>query len=449
MSSLNLLFGFINSRWHEKFSREKMLKLQDKKFRKILKYAYKNSKFYRDLYSSSGLKESELDSIEIEKIPTVEKDFMMEKLDDVFTVDDITKDELLTFIKTNKNPTDLFKNKYHVAHTSGTTGTQGVFIYSKQEWNGFYPYITKTFDFNFKRKKTVYIGGIDGHNATLSFSAWLSKSIMKLFCNLLIININEPIEKVVEKLNEFQPDLLGGFFNEHKILAYQQKKGLLKIKPTTIVNCGEAVIPYEKEFIEKEFNAPLNNLYGFAECLIAGIGRSDYDGIYLMDDLALIELKKDHILLTNLFNKTQPIIRYRINDILTLKENKNNKTPFTVVENIIGRNENVIWFRNKKGKLDSIHPFLLVGLYIEGLIKFQVVLKNEEFFNFLAVIDEKNKERIIEDIKNKIDGILNLKNFSNVKYKILIVNDITLDKKTGKYNFIIGADKLKNPINSL
>lgn len=449
MSSLHLLNGFIKSRLHEKMSRKQMLKLKEKKFRTILKYAYKNSKFYHNLYNSFGIKEPDLKKINIEKIPVINKKQFMDNMDDVFTVKDIKKEELLNFLKTNKNPTDLFKNKYHVAHTSGTTGTQGIFIYNKKEWNSFYPYITKTFDFNFRRKKTVYIGGIGGHNATLSFSAWLSKGIMKLFCNLLIININEPIDEVVNKLNEFQPDILGGFFNEHKLLAHQQKKGLLKITPATIVNCGEAVIQHEKKFIEEVFKAPLNNLYGFAECLITGIGRNEYDGIHLMDDLALIEIKKDHILLTNLFNKTLPIIRYRINDILTLNKNKFENTPYTVIENIIGRTEDLIWFRNENGKLDSLHPFLFVGLYIEGLIKFQVVLKNEESFSFLAVIDEENNDRIIRDIKNKIDGILSLKKFTNIKYKIELVKDIPIDKKTGKYKFIIGVDKLENPLKSI
>jgi len=133
-----MIRSFFELKIHEGYSRQKILTLQDKKLRKILKYAYKNSKFYHDLYASNGIDEKDLDTIELEKIPTIDKNILMQHFNDVLTVDDLTKKELLEFIDESKNPNDLFKNKYHVIHTSGSSGKVGIFVYTKKEiktWN--------------------------------------------------------------------------------------------------------------------------------------------------------------------------------------------------------------------------------------------------------------------------------------------------------------------------
>lgn len=437
MSSLQMIKSYFEFRLHETYSRKKILKIQNKRFRKILKYAYKNSKFYHDLYSKNGIKEDDLDSIPIEKIPTTNKDMIMKNFDNVLTVNDITIKIIENFIDKNKKPTDLLNKKYHVLHTSGTSGNQGIFIYSKKDWAKIYPYIVKTFNFTFRKKKTAYVGCLGGHFVALSFVSRLDKGISGLFCKLKIIDINKPTEEIVKELNEYQPDVLGGFFNQLKILAQYQRKGDLSIHPEVIVNCSEPVIPKDKLFIENTFNAPLNNLYGFAECFISGVGRSNDPGIYLFDDKVLIEIKDDHILATNLFNKTQPIIRYRVNDFLKVNKNPPGNYPFTLIDSVIGRVESLIWFENRYGKMDSLHPFLFVVFYVKGLDKYQVVVKDETSFEFLAVIKKENREEIIKNIKKELDKILMLKNFDNVTYKIKIVDDIPFDKKSGKYKLVV------------
>lgn len=432
-----MIYSYLQLRIHEKYPREKILKLKEKRFRNIIKYAYKKSKFYRELYTAHGISERDLGNISIEGLPTTNKEILMNNLDDVLTVSDITKEELVDFISENKIPNYLFMSKYHVINTSGTSGNQGIFVYSKKDWDSIYPYIATTFSFTFKRKKTAYVGCLGGHYAALSFVSWLDKGIPGIFCNLKIIDINKPIENIIKELNDFQPDLLGGFFNQLKILAQYQEKGDLSIHPEVILNCSEPVIPHDKIFIENIFKASLNNLYGFAECLISGVGKSKDPGIYLFDDKVLIEIKKDHILVTNLFNKTQPIIRYRVDDFLTLHNNLSSTCPYTLIDSVVGRVESMIWFENADGKLDSLHPFLFVVFFVKGLDKYQVVVKDDKSFDFLAVITDKDNKKVIDLIKKELDKILKTKNFTNVTYSIKLVNDIPVDEKSEKYKLVV------------
>jgi len=441
MSNFTIVRSFLESKIHEKLSRKSILRLQEKKFRKMLNFAYKHSKFYHDLYTSKGITKNDLETINIDKLPTVDKDTFMDNFDDIITVDDVSKKEVVDFFDKSTNPNELFKNKYHVIHTSGSSGKLGIFVYMRKEWDTFFPYITKLFDFNFRKNRSSFIGATGGHFTGNSFISWSVKGLPGFFCKPLILDVNEPIDDIVKKLNDFQPHILGGYFNALKVLAQKQEDGVLKVKPRIITNCGEGINKKDKEYVEKVFNAPISNLYGFAECVVAGFGSNEYNGIYLMDDICLIEIKEDHILLTNLFNKTEPIIRYRIDDYVKLKEDKKKLLPFTLVDDIVGRAEFVIWFENDRGNMDFIHPLIFTDFYVRGLDKLQLFIKDKKSFEFRAVINERNKNRVINDIKDKLDKLLAEKNFTNISYSIKIVDDLPVDKKTGKFKLIMKEEQ--------
>jgi len=441
MSFFTLVRSFLISYINEYRSSESLRRLQEKKFRKLLKYAYNNSRFYRNLYIDAGIREQDISTISIEDIPSIDKEQLMDHFDDVITVDNVIKHDVLDFLESSKNPNDLFKNKYHIIHTSGSSGKLGIFVYNQKEWDMFLPYITKAFGFRFAKKRASFLGAAGGHFTGVSFSAWMDKGFTRFFSKPLILDINESVNNIVKKLNEFQPDILGGYFNGLKVLAGQQKNGQLHIHPHSIVNCGEGIIPKDKQYIESVFNSSMANLYGFAECIIVGVGRREYGGIALFDDIALIEIKEDHILLTNLINKTLPIIRYRIDDYLKQKSSRGLKIPYTIIDDIIGRAEFIIWFENSDGEMDFIHPLIFTDFYVKGLDKLQFVIKNKKSFDFLAVITSKNKEEVVNKIKEKLDQLLAKKNFTNVTYKIKIVNTLSIDKKTGKFKLILKKEK--------
>ena len=437
MSSLTMVRSFLQSRYYEHLSRKRLLKIQERKFRRIVRYAFDHSPFYRELYKSEGITRVDLKTIPFDKLPSITKDMVMEHFDDVSTDSDVIKSEVLDFLAQSKDPNELFKGKYHVVHTSGSSGKIGVFVYSKREWDHLFPYITKSYVFQFSKKKSVFLGATGGHFAGVSFSSWMSKGFSKLFTETLILDINEPTDVIVEKLNAFQPDIVGGYFTGLKVLAEQQQKGNLRIHPSLLVNCAEGnIIPHQKEYITNVFHAPMNNNYGFAECIIVGVGRDEYDGILLRDDLALIEFFEDHILVTNLFNKTQPLIRYRIDDCLKQKKSLL-KYPFTLVENVVGRSEFIINLENDQGVMDYIHPLIFTDFYVKGLSGLQLVIKDKKSFDVRVVIAEKEREPVIQAIKKKLDEWLAVKHFTTVTYTIQVVDVLPVDPKTGKFKLIV------------
>jgi len=153
--------------------------------------------------------------------------------------------------------------------------------------------------------------------------------------------------------------------------------------------------------------------------------------------LFLVEIRKDHALITNFYNKTQPLIRYKINDFFEEKIDACVKMPFTLVDNIVGRSEAMLWLENNEGKMDFIHPIVIVEFYVNGLEKFQIVVKDKKSFEFLAVITDADKEQVVNKIRETLDKILLEKNFTNVRYHVKFVDDLSVDPKTGKFKLIV------------
>ena len=86
--------------------------------------------------------------------------------------------------------------------------------------------------------------------------------------------------------------------------------------------------------------------------------------------------------------------------------------------------------------MDFIHPIVIAEFFVKGLDRLQIVVKDKNSFDFLAVISLKNKESVVVKIKEELDKLLTSKNFTNVRYQIKIVADLSVDPSTGKFKLI-------------
>ena len=87
--------------------------------------------------------------------------------------------------------------------------------------------------------------------------------------------------------------------------------------------------------------------------------------------------------------------------------------------------------------MDFIHPLIFTDFYVKGLDKHQIVIKDKKSFIFKAVINSKDKNTVVNNIKLKLQKLLSDKNFSNVKFKIETVKELKADDKTRKFKLIV------------
>jgi phenylacetate-coenzyme A ligase PaaK-like adenylate-forming protein len=146
---------------------------------------------------------------------------------------------------------------------------------------------------------------------------------------VLRVPVTTPIDELVGRLNHFRPQSLNGFPSTMALLAEEQRAGRLRITPELISTSSELLTPETAARIEDAFGVRPFNLYATTEGLW-GADCAEHDGIHLFEDMTLVEnvdargeavpdgRPGAQLLVTNLCNFTQPLIRLAVADSVTI-----------------------------------------------------------------------------------------------------------------------------------
>lgn len=231
-------------------------------------------------------------------------------------------------------------------------------------------------------------------------------------------------------------------------IAGAQMEGKLHINPQVINTGGELLTPQQKTAAQEAFGVEPRSIYGASESVIIGAETAYNDGMYLFNDWNIMETLDDrddpvsskaygHGVLTNLYNYVLPLIRYRMDDVLSIDRNPvNKKLPFEVIEGIEGRTEDFLQF-NTDGTKIAIHPLVFVEFYVEGLRQIQVIKQREDYF-IARISLNGNHDGTIEAVRHRLQEILNHQQAAGkVSFDIEVVDQIPNDPLTGKYKLVV------------
>lgn len=456
MNYFSLLLNLYQLKRNTIKSREQIKRLQNKKLKQILKYAYKHSKYYSKTFKKAGITEENIDTLPLHLFPTVDKSVLMRHFDELVTTSDLKQKELRKFDERESVEKSIFKNKYHLVHSSGSTGKPVYFVYDDNAWNYMLLGIIRAalWDMSMlqilkllaQKPKIMYIAATDGRYGG---AMAVGDGIKGIHASQLFIDINAPLTQWKQSIKKFKPNIIIGYPSAIKILGELVEKEKIKLDVSRIISCGEPIGTGLRKYIEKVFHTNLINIYGASESLALGVETNQEDGMILFDDMNYIEVEDGTMYLTCLYNYVQPLIRYKISDKLVLKQtDKNSKYPFTKAENILGRNEDLMWFEDKHGNKEFLHPLAIEGFCIEGLVDYQFIQTSSNSFEMLVEISDINKQKNIQcEISNQMRKILDSKNLDYVQFYIEFVDEILPDAKTGKKQLIVNAtDELRSII---
>ena len=135
MNYIKTLFDLWSLKRNEKKTPDEISDLQNQKLRKLLHYAYENSEYYRDSFEKAGISADKIDSTSLSKFPTIDKSILLSQFDSIVTVPDLKQEEIRRFDENEKITRKPFNGKYHIVHSSGSTGKPGYSVYDKSAWN--------------------------------------------------------------------------------------------------------------------------------------------------------------------------------------------------------------------------------------------------------------------------------------------------------------------------
>jgi phenylacetate-CoA ligase len=344
-------------RSHDGWSRERLLAYQASALASLRALATARSPFYRELHRG-------LDRAPLAELPIVTKAKLMEHFDDLVTDRDVHLADVRRYLET-ATATDRFRDSYRVAATGGTTGRSGIFLADPDEWMTVLASYARAYQwagieagFTHRLRMAVVSSTAPTHQSSI-----VGATVASRFVPTLRLDSTAPIEEVVERLNAFRPNSLVGYASILRILAEEQLTGRLAVSPQAVMSASEVLTDETRERIRRAFGVPATNVYAATET--AGIASECPLGrLHRYEDLVITEIVDAEnqpvppgdygakLLVTVLFSRTQPLIRYELSDrVAASAESCFDGLPYGLLAGIEGREEEILTLAGAR-----VHP---------------------------------------------------------------------------------------------
>lgn len=333
----------------------------------------------------------------IEQLPVSTKAEMMANFDEWVTDPRVTRAQVEAFIADPDLVGHDLLDRYVVCTTSGATGTPAILLHDR---NALIVYNVLGYVRSLRtvlplrqlwpllrgkgRMAAIFVTG--GHYLGNTMMArrhrampWRAKT-QRLFSALT------PRDELVDELNAFSPVILGGYPSALDLLARQQQAGRLHIRPFFVSAAGETLTDEARQRISAAFGCKVANYYGSSEAV--GLTFECTAGrLHLNSDWYIVEpvdgdgrptapgQMSHDVLITNLANRIQPIIRYQMSDrVAVLPNGCPCGSPFPQIR-VEGRSDDVLQFPSPRGETVRILPLPLVTVAEEtpGLASCQLI----------------------------------------------------------------------------
>jgi phenylacetate-CoA ligase len=382
--------------------KEDVDELQWKKLKKLLEHAYQNVPYYRETWDSLGLPPEKINSIkDFEKLPILTKDIVNKEYDNL--------------IASN------YRGHSKTKSTGGSTGQPFSYEYTYE---------------SHKKREAIAMRGYSMAGAGLGVKTWqlwgqdlvhpgwfksmknrmFHRFYNRKMANSFAMNVNN-LQSYVDDYDRYQPSAIVSYTSPLVQLAeYILDNKLLVHRPDTILTGAEPLYEFQRELIEKAFNAKVHNTYGCREVMLIASECGEQSGLYINSDHLVVEVtdsneepvveKVGKIIISDLSNYAMPLIRYENGDQAILaKETQNKLLPFPILKSIEGRKLDVI--KTPDGRLlpGEFFPHLLKDF--EGIRKFQIIQNKLDELNIAIVKNEsfgKSEEESLLNIIQKHVG---------------------------------------------
>ncbi len=341
----------------------------------LVAHARTSSPFYRALYRALPAGD-----VLFQDLPPVSKPQLMAHFDDWVTDPAITRTGLEAFVADPALVGIRYLGRYFACTSSGTTGHPGLFVhdraaiacYRAQGIRAVGAALNAAGLLAVLRRKvrTAVVVGTGGHFAA---AVWLeserrrSRARRRAF---RLFPVQQPLDRLVQGLNDFDPALLIGYASALELLAGEQDAGRLNIRPVVVESSGESLADASR--LAASLGGPVHNVYAASEFTPIALD-CPRGWLHVNSDWVILEpVEEDYsptpagrpshtVLLTNLANRVQPLIRYDLGDSVIAKPGPcecGNRLPAI---RVAGRHDDILHLTDARGAAVNVLPLAITS----------------------------------------------------------------------------------------
>jgi phenylacetate-CoA ligase len=320
----------------------------------------------------------------------------LEHFDELVTVPDLKQENLREFDAGEAADRKPYQGKYHVVHSSGSTGKPGYFVYDEDAWRQMLLGIIRAALWGMsmpqilrllmQRPRIVYIAATDGRYGG---AMAVGDGTRGVGASQLYLDIKTPVTEWIRQLKAFRPNIVIGYPSAIKILAQLMENGEVSLDAERVISCGEPLGRSLRTYLENIFRTQVVNFYGASESLALGVETDLEEGMLLFDDMNIIEVED-------------------------------------------------LWFEDGRGNREFLHPLAIEGFCIEGLKDYQFRQTTKDTFEMYAETGNGvSREQIRQEMLLRMRKILAEKRLDYVQFYVNFVEEILPDIRTGKKTLIL------------
>lgn len=388
----------------------------EKRFLSILNAAYKQSSFYHKLYDMSGVDISKIKGIEdITNIPVVTKEMVR-----------LHNREMITSSRWK-----LLKNN--------TSGTSGSHLTVWESWGSIWFEQATHFCY---RKRCGYVYGQDvlaslrGNLSQKQHTLWLNSS-KTLF--LSSYNIRpELTSEYVEAIYKRKPKAIEGYPSALYAFACNIEEMGYEVNIPLCFTSSETLLDWMRIKIEKVFHTKVFDVYGLTERTIQAFESFDHDGYFESPGYGIYEYGNNETITTSLINQSFPLIRYKIDDVLELKNADETTIAWKQIPSNIKRIKGraMQYIQGNDGSLYSTASLTFIVKDCPS-IKYSQFVQHEDghvdlnIVSFSNDLPDNEKKHILQVVDSKIG-------LNNIHFSIRIIDESELIlSPSGKFCYVV------------
>jgi phenylacetate-CoA ligase len=409
-------FSLLRFMRHSGFRRDEIVKMQNKKLRRLVKHSFENVAYYNKLFKASSIRPDDIRTVDdLDKIPISKKtDFS-----------DLQLREIVA--------SDINLSKCRLLGTSGTSGIKLEFYHENK--------------FLLQTLLRIYLWQLEAGDKIsnrhfMIGGCWILPTALERLGIFPAKRVSPFLDTVlqIKQIIEYNPDAMIMLPSALKVVADEIIDQQIRVKIPLIFTGGEMLDAHTRRLAQEAFDAEVFDGYGTTEVSgICGECRA-HIGQHTFGDQTIVEISRDGekvstgekgcVTVTSLDNYATPFIRYNTEDIgMLLDDECNCGLHYPLMRITEGRASDTIVL-NDGGRM-SAHEVCVSVCKIEGIKQFQIIQESDNGFIVKVVTKSGFIDELCENVVQAVERAL-----GEVDVEVLIVDDIPR-LKSGKFKQFI------------